>query len=555
MGTLARLREIWEAMTRANQIMLVAVLGAVMLAGVGFIYWAGTPDFQTLVSNPSPNDYAGIINQLVNKKVSYRVVDGSIQVPAAQRDELRMALAGQGLLNTGSLGYSALEKAPFGQTQAMEQQTIKRAMEGEMENSIMSLAQVATAHVKYAAGDDSMFVSADRREPSASVLVHLKPGQELSKANRKAIVNMVARAYTGLTTKSVTMVDGEGNLLWDGAQEFSDTVGIEERQSQEKAYKESLGREIQQQLKAVVGPNKSWVIVRAELDFDKKIETRTEVLPGVATTQQSEEESLKGAGQVAPRTPPAGVAANAAGAPANPPTYGTSVDSRTGNYIHNTTTKSTAVGSSKTDTIKAPGEVKSLSVSVLLDKSVSPETVAALEQNVKTFVGADPTTAPTRQVSLQQVEFDKTAIDAEKKAAETSMASERMNRMLGYGIPLALMLVMLIILARGLKKAMPSPQLALQSASGRPLGLAAGRPASGGLDLTVGDAAGKVAVLREGEAIQDTVLGLAQGEQVHTFEVINQNFDADLASVMHLAKSKPETVAALLKSWITEKQR
>src|SRR5690242_6627682 len=122
--------------------MLVTVLGAVVLAGVGFIYWAGTPDYQTLVSNPSPTDYAGIINQLRNQKVTYRVVDGAIQVPAAQRDELRMTLAGQGLLNTGSLGYSALEKAPFGQTQAMEQQTIKRAMEGEMENSIMSLAQV-----------------------------------------------------------------------------------------------------------------------------------------------------------------------------------------------------------------------------------------------------------------------------------------------------------------------------------------------------------------------------------------------------------------------------
>ena len=31
--------------------------------------------------------------------------------------------------------------------------------------------------------------------------------------------------------------------------------------------------------------------------------------------------------------------------------------------------------------------------------------------------------------------------------------------------------------------------------------------------------------------------------------------DADLESVMHLARSKPETVAALLKTWMMDKQK
>jgi flagellar biosynthesis/type III secretory pathway M-ring protein FliF/YscJ len=189
---------------------------------------------------------------------------------------------------------------------------------------------------------------------------------------------------------------------------------------------------------------------------------------------------------------------------------------------------------------------------------VSPETVAALEQNVKTFVGADATATPSRQVSVQQVEFDKTAIEAEKKAMDASATSDRTNRMLGYGVPLLLMLIMLIILAKGLKKLVPvaGPQLALQGASaGKSLGLSPAPLKTAGLDLTIGDNDSKLAVVRDGEALENTILGLAQGEQVHTFEVINQNFDADLASVKHLASTKPDTVAALLKSWVAEKQR
>src|SRR5262249_27086569 len=131
MGAFARLREIWEATSRPNQVMLVTVALAIVLAGVGFIYWAGTPDYQTLVANPAPADSAAIINKLRSDKIPYRIQEGSIQVPAVQREELRMSMEVLGLMNSGSPGYSALEKAPFGQTQAMEQQTIKRALEGE----------------------------------------------------------------------------------------------------------------------------------------------------------------------------------------------------------------------------------------------------------------------------------------------------------------------------------------------------------------------------------------------------------------------------------------
>src|SRR2546426_1030560 len=165
-NTLARLREIWENTSRPNQVLLVSLVAGALIAGIAFVYWAGTPDYSVLVYNASSSDSSAILERLKTQKIPYKVQDGTIEVPASMKDELRIQLAGAGLLNSGTLGYGLLDKAPFGQTQAMEQQNIKRALEGEMEASIQRLAQVASASVKYAAGDDSMFVTPDRKDPS-----------------------------------------------------------------------------------------------------------------------------------------------------------------------------------------------------------------------------------------------------------------------------------------------------------------------------------------------------------------------------------------------------
>lgn len=557
-NSVSRLRELWEKTSRSNQVLLIALVVSVMIAGIGFAYWASTPDYVTLVSNTSQSDMAGIVQLMKEKKVLYRInpETNAIEVPASQRAELQMQLSKAGLLNSGSLGYGLLDKAPFGQTSAMEQETIRRAKEGNTAQSIQSLEQVASATVTFAAGDDSPFLDAEKRGPSASVLVHLKPGQQLDKGNIRAIVNLVARGYPGLKPQNISIVDGESNPLWDGSQQEAATVGAEERQTQERAYKDSVAREIQQMVKAAVGPNKSAVVVRAELNFDKQSETRHDVTPGAPTAVQTHEESLKGDGNVnGASTPPPGTAANANG-PANVPTYqGRDAQVRSGSYTNTESTKTMANGTAEVTTVKAPGEVKSLAVSVLLDKSVSAETVTALTNSIQNYIGANPADAASKaRVTVQTVTFDKTADEQEKKRTQDMVSSERMSKMISYGVPVALMLVMLFLLARSLKPRLTPAQMALLSGN-QPQLAAAGMGGVGGqLDMMVGE--GDPSGMRVGDALSggSQVLALAPEEQVHTYEVIAEAFDSNLESILHLAKSKPETVAVLIKSWTTEEK-
>ena len=555
-NSLSRLLELWQNTSRTNRIMVIALIAAMALVGVGFMLYAGTPDYQTLVNNPSPSDSSKILALIKEKKVPYRISldGGTIEVPSEQKAELRMALAGAGLMNSGTPGYELLDKAPFGETQAMEHSRLQRAIEGEMEKSIQSLEPVASANVKFAEGDSSDFINPAKRDPSASLLVHLKAGAELSKANVKAIVSLVRASYPGLTDKNISLVDGEGNLLWDGAQQASDTVGADDRMTQERAYKEALAREIQSQIKAAVGPNKSCVTVRAVLNLDKQSETKRTILPGVKTSKSVEEETLKGGGSISGGRTPVGVASNTSGA-STPPTYtGSNVDTGSGNYSHTTTTETMAAGQSETQTVTAPGDVKFLAVSVMLDDSIPIATRTAIQQTVQTLIGQDPLNPTARQVTVQAVPFDKTAVIEEKKIAEAARTQEQMNRYIGYGAPILLIIIMFILLARGLKRMTPTISRQPLLAGAGQTGALTGGSSYGSLDLTVGENGPQGMTV--GQALdqgEPKVIGITSGQpQTHSFEVISEAFDSNLESIVHLSKTKPELVARLIKSMLAE---
>src|SRR5437870_10386386 len=112
--TITRWRDLWENTSRSNQILLVSLVLAAIIAGVVFVYWAGTPDYAVLVYNSSSSDSSAILERLKSQKIAYKVQDGTIEVPASMKDELRIQLAGAGLMNSGTLGYGLLDKAPFG---------------------------------------------------------------------------------------------------------------------------------------------------------------------------------------------------------------------------------------------------------------------------------------------------------------------------------------------------------------------------------------------------------------------------------------------------------
>ncbi len=91
-------------------------------------------------------------------------------------------MASAGLPKSGRIGFELFDKTNFGATEFVEHINYRRALEGELERTIMSLAEVEQARVHVTFPKESVYL--ESREPAkASVVVRLRPGVQLLPRN------------------------------------------------------------------------------------------------------------------------------------------------------------------------------------------------------------------------------------------------------------------------------------------------------------------------------------------------------------------------------------
>src|ERR1039457_3946990 len=157
----------------------ITIALVIALAGVGvyeLIQYQQEADFRPLFTGVAPEDADGIVQKLKESGVEYRLGDGngSIVVPSARLAELRIAMASAGLPKTGRIGFELFDKVNLGATEFTEHVNYRRAIEGELERSVMSLDAVEQARVHITFPKDSVFL--DAQQPAkATVLVKPPP--------------------------------------------------------------------------------------------------------------------------------------------------------------------------------------------------------------------------------------------------------------------------------------------------------------------------------------------------------------------------------------------
>jgi flagellar M-ring protein FliF len=270
-NALNQLRDWWSNAPRPMRLGILGGVAGLLVLFLALGFWASTPSYTTLYTGLSPADSAAVVQTLKEKGIRVRTSGGGsvVEVESGRAEEARLELAAKGLPKTGAPGYARLEKTPFGLTQAMEQTTLRVALEEELQNTIQHLEPVESARVHITPGNDSPFADS-RTEPSASVVVNLKPTTTLTREQIRGIVHLVCHSVEGLKPERVTVVDGEARPLWNGSDTTElDSELIRARREAERTYADELRRQLQQELDRVLGPGKSSVVVQAELDLDR----------------------------------------------------------------------------------------------------------------------------------------------------------------------------------------------------------------------------------------------------------------------------------------------
>ncbi|RUM89963.1 MAG: flagellar M-ring protein FliF [Thermodesulfatator sp.] len=393
---LAQLKKLYEDLSSRQKIISGIVAAGVLLGFAAMFFFINAPTYKTLYSDLDQKDASEVVQWLKKEGVPYRIEKGgsTVKVPEDRLYDIRLALAGAGLPRSSGAGFEIFDKTNLGTTDFVQKVNYQRALQGELEKTISRFPQVKTVRVHIAVPKESLFVS-QKQEPSASVVLELKRGKELSVTQIKAIVHLVSSAVPRLKKENVSVVDTAGNVLYEYKANVSDPLKAQTslRLAYRRRLEDYFKHKIQSMLDDALGEHKAVVRVSALVDFNqvKTSEDRFDPDATAIRSEQKSEETLK-------QDVTGGV----------PGVKGGLADKLQGNLgegqegsrtIRRKETTNYEVTRIQRQILGSVGSLKRLSVAVMVDgkyrtekgKTVyeprTPEEIASLEQIVKTAMG------------------------------------------------------------------------------------------------------------------------------------------------------------------------
>lgn len=399
-------------MTPSQVMMLLGVTAGTLVGIVLLVGWLGDATYARLYTNLDEKEAGEVIAWLQDNKVEYQLLDGgrTIEVPAGKVYSTRIALATEGLPNSGQVGYSIFDQNNLGMTDFLQNLNFRRALEGEITKTIMQLDEVDAARVHIVMPKDRLFKE-DQQEATASVVLKLRGSDKLSRQQVAGITHLVAASVEGLEPDNITIVDYGGNLL-SSVQQADATIGLSNSQLEiTQRVERHLQGKAQSMLDEVMGPGKSVVRVTAKLDF-QQLERTSEVFDPNAPSIRSEERIKESSKE-----------ADKAAETAESESEDQYETTRT-NYELNKTVE---------HVIDAVGTIDRLTVAVMVDgvyeevtaedgtsslvyKPRSTEELDRLESIVRTAVGFD--TERNDQIEMVNIAFDRRDLKEDRQALD-----------------------------------------------------------------------------------------------------------------------------------------
>ena len=169
----------WLSLSRNQRLTLGMIAIAAVVVLIGFITMSRPSEYQVAFANLKEEDAAAIVTKLKEAKIPYELAErGTIKVPAAQVQEVKLMIAASGVVKQGGgAGFEIFAQPHFGLTEFAEKINYQRALEGELGRSIGRLDAVEAARVHLTLPEQSLFVS-QKKDPTAAAVVQLKSGPQ-----------------------------------------------------------------------------------------------------------------------------------------------------------------------------------------------------------------------------------------------------------------------------------------------------------------------------------------------------------------------------------------
>jgi flagellar M-ring protein FliF len=381
----------------------VGVLGSAALA-----WMVLSPAPQRVLYSELGDAEKGAVTEALDKaSIPYKLdpTSGAVTVGEGDIYRARMMVASDGAVAAPSSGTDLIDSMPIGASRSVEAERLRAARERELQLTIMEIDGVESVRVHLAQAEKSVFVR-DNSPPRASVMLKLARGRQLSDGQVTAIVNLVTGSVPGLSNDEVKVIDQHGRLVSDKNVDSANT----DRLNMQARMEEKLRSQISQLLTPMFGEGNFSTEIQVDLDMNAVTSAReswnkegavrsetTQSSPAVETTvgygvpgalsntPPPPTQLVPGAPQGTPAPAPAPAAAAAApGAPGATPATAAAAAPE----LNQSATRTYELGREVAVSNGTPGDIKRLSVAVLLSSGAMASRKPADIAQIKSLVGA-----------------------------------------------------------------------------------------------------------------------------------------------------------------------
>ncbi len=501
---------LWQKIGKRERYMIIGAAVLLFVAIIGWsVWWGGRPDNVPLFTGMDAKDAGEVAAKLKELKIPYEIGNNGTAILVSSKDvyRVRLDLASQGLPR-GYKGFEIFDQNKFGATEFQNKVYYLQALQGELTRTIEQMAEVEKARVHIVLPEDSLY-KRNEKPATASIMLKLRPSAQLTREQVKGIVNLVAHSIQSLKPENVTVVDSFARVLNDQpeSQQLPTAASLTQLEMTKKVQ-DNLQKSVQSLLEQVLGPNKTAVRVSVELNFDLRTVDRQVFEPvvddkGIIRSSQDVNESFKGT------TPQQG---GVPGTTTNIPGYVTTNQGQS-QYEKKESTRNYEINELKEKTVVAPGSIRRLAVSVLVDANVNNAQRESIMKAVSSAVGYNAGRGDV--ISVESIPFSTELVDRQKREELELAEQQKQALYMKIAVAAVALLAVLYVVRTFLRKRQPEEPEFMEIPVQSP------------------------AHIMESSAAKE----LSPQEKERA---------AQREAIAKMAKAKPEEVAQLVKAWINE---
>ncbi len=522
-------KEKWFNFNRVKQVAIILIVISTLAIVGSTIYITTKTDYSVLFSDLSQEDAGTIVDDLESEGVKYKLEEDGTKILIDKNlvDKYRINLAVDNKLPSSSTGFEIFDNTSLMSTDEDRKIMYQRAVTGELERSIETLDAVKKAKVILAIPDKSIFEK-KQDQATASIVLTLNKSRVPSASTISGIASLTSGAVEDLPVANIKIVDSDGNVLSDALKSDSSKAStdlISQYQQVKEDYESALEKKINDLLEPTLGTGKVQLSINADLDFDSVEKTTVDY-----ANPEVRSENVQASGGAVDTQEVSGCSTedNVSNVVGSDAAGDKSYEKSVNNELDTQTTK----------IVSAPGVVKKISTSVVINENLSQADQQKIEKIVASAVGLDEARGDT--ISVEGLVLNKkNSNEKNKNLLQSTTGNNLSNKLLLVMILLAAAAVVIIVLLIVLlmykkRKREKAIDLAYEMADEE--------RSDNEADLLKND---------KNEKTQDESMGaLAEKKEKNRAEELMSENDKNAKKY---AKENPELAAELIKVWMRDK--